>query len=128
MKVLVCGGRNYGVEILDPILAPIRKAEEVRLNQVLSEVIQPGDTLINGGAPGADDLAEIWAHANSIEVQTYWVDHSLDGPWPGAGPKRNKRMYDSSKPHLVIAFPGGRGTASMVRIARAGGTYVLEVE
>lgn len=33
-----------------------------------------------------------------------------------------------AKPDLVIAFPGGRGTADMVRRARAAGIEVREIK
>ena len=51
--------------------------------------------------------------------------------WAGlgrkAGPIRNKLMLDEGKPDLVVAFPGGRGTAHMTRIARGAGIEVIEV-
>jgi hypothetical protein len=43
--------------------------------------------------------------------------------WPSqgdgraAGPRRNQRMLEDFRPDLVVAFPGGRGTAYMVRRA-----------
>lgn len=33
-----------------------------------------------------------------------------------AGTKRNQRMFAFAQPDLLIAFPGGRGTANMIRI------------
>jgi hypothetical protein len=44
-----------------------------------------------------------------------------------AGPIRNQRMLDEVKPELVVAFPGGRGTADMVRRAREAGVNVYLV-
>jgi ABC-type Fe3+-hydroxamate transport system substrate-binding protein len=44
---------------------------------------------------------------------------------PSAGPIRNGRMLEY-KPDLVIAFPGGRGTANMVKQARKAGIAVVE--
>jgi UDP-N-acetylmuramoylalanine-D-glutamate ligase len=35
-------------------------------------------------------------------------------------------MLEREKPDLVVAFPGGRGTADMVAKARAAGVEVLE--
>jgi len=43
-----------------------------------------------------------------------------------AGPIRNQQMLDEGKPNLVVAFPGGRGTADIVRRARAAGIEVVE--
>ena len=36
-------------------------------------------------------------------------------------------MLDEGKPDLVIAFPGGKGTADMARRAREAGIEVIEV-
>ncbi|KWT72357.1 hypothetical protein APY04_0151 [Hyphomicrobium sulfonivorans] len=36
-------------------------------------------------------------------------------------------MLDAGRPDLVVAFVGGRGTADMVRRARAAGVKVREV-
>jgi hypothetical protein len=38
---------------------------------------------------------------------------------------RNQAMLDYGKPDLVVAFPGGKGTADMVRRARVAGVKVL---
>jgi hypothetical protein len=46
----------------------------------------------------------------------------------GAGPRRNKQMIEEGNPDLVIAFPGGRGTADMINRARAAGVRVIEVQ
>ena len=35
-----------------------------------------------------------------------------------AGPIRNQRMLDHGKPDIVVAFPGGSGTADMVKLSR----------
>lgn len=45
-----------------------------------------------------------------------------------AGPIRNQHMIDTAKPDLVVSFPGGAGTADMVRRAKAAGVRVIEVE
>jgi hypothetical protein len=37
-------------------------------------------------------------------------------------------MLDEGKPDLVLAFPGGRGTANMMRQARERGVRVVEVQ
>jgi hypothetical protein len=37
------------------------------------------------------------------------------------------RCSSKGKPDLVVAFPGGRGTANMVKQARAAGVAVMEV-
>ncbi len=35
-------------------------------------------------------------------------------------------MLRDGRPELVVAFPGGKGTAHMVKLARAAGVTVLE--
>jgi hypothetical protein len=44
-----------------------------------------------------------------------------------AGGIRNQRMLDEEKPNLVVAFPGGNGTADMCRRANSAGLEVIEV-
>jgi hypothetical protein len=45
-----------------------------------------------------------------------------------AGFIRNEKMLALGKPDLVVAFPGGVGTAMMVRLARKQGIRVIEVD
>jgi hypothetical protein len=82
-------------------------------------------SLIARGARGADSMAEDWARTHNIECVVYRAD------WVGfgraAGPIRNQRMLDEGKPDLVVAFPGGPGTADMTRKARDAGVEVIEV-
>jgi len=110
MRVLVCGGRDY--------------RDRERMKQVLTEL--EISELINGGARGADSLAIELAIEWMIPVQTYHADWKKHGP--KAGPIRNEAMLVHGKPDLVVAFPGGRGTADMLRRARAAGVKVLEVK
>ena len=42
-----------------------------------------------------------------------------------AGPIRNQQMLDEGRPSLVVAFPGGRGMADMVRRARNAGVEAI---
>lgn len=101
--VLVCGGRKTKLE--DEII--------IHLDAVLNK--HPEMTLLHGGAPGTDTIAEKWAKERqvmSIRVPAKWNEHKM-----AAGPIRNKRMLDM-KPDAVVAFPGGAGTAHMVKIAK----------
>ena len=43
-----------------------------------------------------------------------------------AGPKRNQMMLDQ-KPDIILAFPGGRGTADMIARAEQAGVEVVKV-
>lgn len=83
-------------------------------------------TLIHGGAPGADALAATWAIEHDITCSTYVADWFKHGR--AAGPIRNEAMLIEGRPDCVVAFPGGRGTADMVRRAKAAGVRVIEVQ
>jgi len=40
---------------------------------------------------------------------------------------RNQQMLDESRPDLIVAFPGGRGTKDMVDRATKAGVKVVKV-
>jgi hypothetical protein len=113
MRVLVCGGRNY--------------THLGRLYWCLDSLHhERGFTLlIAGGARGADTLAAEWAAARNVPFKIYMAEWKRLGR--KAGPIRNERMLNEGKPELVVAFPGGRGTAHMTRIAREAGVEVIEI-
>jgi hypothetical protein len=70
-------------------------------------------------------LADPWAAINYVRTEVFpadWVRHGR-----AAGPVRNTRMLNDGEPDLVIAFPGGHGTADMVKQARAAGIEVREI-
>ena len=108
-RILVCGGRTYN---------------DANLVNVTLNLLAP-TVLINGGAPGADRLARMWAGYRCIPTFTFPADWERKGP--SAGPQRNQAMIDIGKPDLVVAFPGGRGTADMIRRARKAGIEVREI-
>jgi hypothetical protein len=119
MRVLVCGGRNYRDkervwEILDRVCNPENKP------------LPEGVTIIHGGAWGADWLADHWAVHNLCAIEEYPANWEKHGK--AAGPIRNLEMLNEAKPDLVVAFPGGRGTAHMVRIAKEAGVQVIEID
>lgn len=105
MRILVCGGRDY--------------TNRARVNRILDRVhAERGITaIIQGTARGADTLAAEWGWDNKITVCSYPADWQAHGK--KAGPIRNQEMLDRGKPDAVVAFPGGAGTADMVRRARA---------
>lgn len=109
--VLVCGGRDYRNRGL--------------VNRTLDR-LGPG-TVIHGAANGADTLAGEWAKARGVPCTPYPPDRKLDGPGRDWKFRRNKRMLLASQPDLVVAFPGGPGTAHMVRTAKANGFRVITV-
>lgn len=108
MNVLVCGGRNYSdrSKVFDEL--EILHAFNMKL------------CVISGGATGADALAEEWARSKigkreGVSFRGFRADWTKHGK--AAGPIRNQTMLDKGKPDLVLAFPGGAGTADMVRRA-----------
>ena len=111
-RVLVCGGREY--------------RDRSILFRVLDEAheVDPIGVIVQGGADGADRLAVIWAVERGITVETYRADWSQGR---SAGPARNQRMIDDGVPSYAFAFPGGRGTADMVRRLKAASIPVFEV-
>jgi len=125
VRVLICGGRDFTD---NPF---IRSALE---NLLFNGLNVPTELFIIEGAgpgtkgnPSCDELVYRWRIANKINGARYPVDHDLDGPWPAAGPRRNRRMFEQSKPERGIAFPGGKGTAGMTAIMRKAGLNVLEL-
>jgi hypothetical protein len=115
MRVIVCGGRDY--------------KDRTALFEALDRLVLdrgPIDAVIHGNAHGADTLADAWARARDITpvpVQAEWQRHGK-----AAGPVRNRKMITDHAPDLVIAFPGGDGTANMVRLAREADVEVIEIE
>lgn len=114
MKVLVCGGRNF-----NDMEAVLNALDTLHRGDPITEIA-------HGGAKGADKLSGVWAHANRIPCRIYPANWGRDGN--AAGPIRNVFMLKDFTPDLVVAFPGGKGTAHMVKIARKAGRKVIEVE
>jgi hypothetical protein len=75
--------------------------------------------LIEGDARGADRIAGEGADLRGVEHVKFPADWEKLGR--KAGPIRNEQMLRAGKADLVVAFPGARGTAHMVRIAREAG-------
>jgi predicted Rossmann-fold nucleotide-binding protein len=113
MRVLVCGGRAF-----DDRDAVFRTLDEINAADRIT-------LLINGGAPGADDLSSRWARTRSVAVHIEPADWKKHGR--AAGPIRNRRMLDEQRPDLVVAFPGGAGTNNMIALALKAGVQVKRV-
>jgi YspA, cpYpsA-related SLOG family len=111
VKLLVTGGRNY--------------KDHEAMDRALRKWISPGDRksiIITGGATGADQLASLWGHHNGVHVAQ--VGALWDWNSNAAGPIRNAVMLDLLQPELVLAFPGGRGTANCILEAKRLGISV----
>jgi hypothetical protein len=107
MRVIVTGGRDY-----------------TNRESVVNTLSQLDITeLAHGGASGADALAAEWARSTGLKVCLYpadWITHGR-----AAGPIRNQWMLDDFAPDAVVAFPGKRGTAHMISIAKSAGILVI---
>jgi len=86
----------------------------------------PITVLINGAATGVDSIASCWAYQNGVTCESYPAQWTKFGR--AAGPLRNQRMIDFGKPDLVVAFPGGVGTADMIAKAREACVPVRKVQ
>jgi len=115
-RVLVCGGRDYkdGQRVFDTL-------KDIWFNTKPMS----GLHIIHGGAKGADTFAGMFANKAGVNNTEFKADWNQYGK--RAGYIRNKTMLDEGKPDLVIAFPGGKGTAMMVDIARKAGVEVIVV-
>lgn len=102
MRIIVCGGRDFRDRLW--LYAGLDRLHGVN----------PITHVIEGGAEGADRYAAEWAKQHNIKsttVQANWGEHGKR-----AGYLRNVEMADMD-PLLVLAAPGGKGTAMMVAIA-----------
>ena len=111
MKVIVCGGRDFSDRAfvfgaLDSIDAACRI-----------------DLVIHGAASGADSLAEEWAWNRGVGSWPCPVDWATHGR--AAGPIRNRHMLTIGA-ELLVAFPGGKGTADMIKQAKSKGVQVFQ--
>jgi hypothetical protein len=112
MRVLVFGGRDWKK----------RKLTYAALDQLDKEY--GFSVVIDGMAPGADELAFDWALSRGVKTERYAADWDKYGR--AAGPIRNQQMIEAL-PDVAVAFPGGTGTADMARRCRAAGVLVREV-
>jgi ribA/ribD-fused uncharacterized protein len=112
--VLVCGGRDY--------------ANAARMDEMLSQIPKPF-VLRHGAARGADTLAGAWATRVGVFVEPYPAPWRLyDSPGKNiAGFIRNAAMIRGPRIARCIAFPGGNGTADMVKSCEKAGIPVTLV-
>jgi len=103
MIVLVCGGRDYRcyahvAEVLDKLFKDY-----------------PDACIVQGGADGADRMAQIYCYNKGrpcLEMDATWDYYQRS-----AGRIRNGWMLKYVDVKMVLAFPGGSGTADMKRQA-----------
>lgn len=120
MRILVCGSREW--------------RDRDKMEKVLLDIFNVGDTLIYGCCRGADNMAyEILTkefrdaygdlEINILPFPANWKEYGIS-----AGPIRNKEMLVIGKPDLVLAFTKSisqsRGTTNMIILANQ---YNVEV-
>lgn len=114
MRVLVCGGRDFDNEAMLKLGFHLIMVDDEAITEIC-----------HGGAKGADTLAGKYAEENNIPCKVFPADWAKHGK--KAGPIRNYEMLRSFDPDIVLALPGGRGTAHMVKIAEAEDYSVLQL-
>lgn len=141
LRILVCGGRKYAM-VWDWALSGwiVDEDERNEFDRILETAciqgIKRGDKvgIIHGNAKGAD------THASTFVRDRRWTSPLLHGkvfeiPYPAdwgrykkaAGHIRNREMLIDGAPDIVLSFPGGSGTANMVKISREAGIDVYEM-
>jgi hypothetical protein len=116
-RILITGGRKYNN----------RKLVYAALDKLYNSFYIGTMTIIEGGALGADRLAQQWAQQNHIDVVLITVHANWDKYGNSAGMRRNKEMVDL-KPDLCIAFKGGKGTLNMIEICNSRNVNVFKLE
>jgi len=123
MRLLVCGGRNFGQAYQEDVF--IRRWIAEILTTSKDGFNKGNHVIISGGARGADTIASNYARDMGIVSEVYMADWDKYGNM--AGPRRNREMLVKGRPDLVLAFPGGPGTANMIQQATVNGYRVKQV-
>lgn len=112
MKILCCGDRNWSSwRVIKKELASL----------------PPTVVIIHGDARGADKMCGYVAEKQlGLTVRKYPAEWEKHGK--AAGPIRNRHMFDTEQPELVLAFhndlANSKGTKDMVSYARSKGCPV----
>ena len=119
--VLVTGGRDY-----------CRCARVWRALDLIDAGTHIGCILQGECSTGMDLYARNWATARGRPCpNTFRADwdaaEKLTGRREAGGPIRNKKMVDT-RPDLCLVGPGGKGTSSCARLARAAGIKIVTLE
>lgn len=143
-RILVCGGRDFaslyeGYVVLNNIEEARRLQKEYifihnTLYSLVSWSLDPYSdmklleqiTIIQGGARGVDRAALAFAREYyPMNEETYFADWKTHGK--AAGAIRNRQMLVEGKPDLVVAFPGNKGTADMIRRTIKAGVPLIKI-
>lgn len=114
-RILITGSRHHtDRELIEGAIE--RAVDGLRSTEV---------TIIAGGAPGADSIAEQYARREQFNLEVHLADWHKHGR--SAGPKRNRAMVESGA-DVVLGFPIGPsiGTRGCMKMAREAGIEVIE--
>lgn len=114
MRLLVCGGRDYVNR--DELFMVLDRWHAQFVIDVLTHGYNP---------KGADALTNAWGVVRNIRQIRFPAEWEKYGK--SAGPIRNGEMLTIGKPDCVLAFPGGKGTADMIRQAQKADVPVKQV-
>lgn len=84
----------------------------------------------HGDAKGADRMFGLWARSRRIAERKLPITRGdWDSRGKSAGPRRNQALLDSfPRPDIVVAMPGGTGTADMICRSNQQGFPVIDTE
>ena len=131
IRLLICGGRN---------LNPIKVCDWLDHNLEAAIGGWPS-FVIEGGAEGGDKGGRLWRRKHKVPGKTFPADWANLTGTPcivktrsdgvqynaAAGGIRNQLMLDKGRPNVVLALPGGRGTADMVSRAVKKNVRVVKI-
>jgi hypothetical protein len=112
VKIAVVGSRNFNDYDL--------------LSEVLFSSVSPNeDTLISGGAKGADSLAEQFAKENEIDCKIFEAEWDKFGK--SAGFLRNEQIVEEAE-HVIAFWDGkSKGTLNTINKAKKKGINPLVI-
>ena len=110
-RLLITGGRDF--------------TDAAVIEGALMDIEQRPDVIIHGDAAGADRVAGQVAAKLGLEVWKFPANWARYGR--SAGPRRNYQMIQEGRPTHVLAFPGGAGTANMVKQASKAGLPIRRI-
>lgn len=142
MRILVSGSRHW---------------DDYKTTQIILagfDARYPELTIIEGGAPGADQMAQMYVRSNArpgLHLQTYaaqWNVHDREGETPvkcwcppgqrvckPAGHRRNQLMIDDGRPAVLLSFKDGLdpklvsgGSEDMIKRAKAAGLHIIHID
>ena len=115
ITIAITGGRDY----------TDRAAVESALERYCTGPLF-GELYVGDCPTGVDAFAYAWGLRTLGARYTRLFRADWDTHGKSAGPRRNQAMIDAGVA-LLLAFPGGRGTADCVRRARRVGVRVVEI-